>query len=698
MNRPTLVAGTILALSLAAGCAWQEGAVWSPDGRRIAWVRPGGALWLAELGGDADAVEVAPRGHSPAFLTSRRLVFLPPDGRGVQVFDVGGKAAGLVPPPEGGRYVWLAAAPDGESLFLLAAEGAAPAGRLWRFWIKAAEGLPRWEALTPEDVAAWNPALSPDGRDLVYSTVVEGNGKATEAVLWYLMVRAKRTRRLAAVRAAEGKVEIGLRAVWLPDGKRVAYGAASARSFHILELAGGEVRDVRLPFGPERSVIHAAFDPKGERAYLTTVALEGKAGWGLGELLLADGTWKPLAESADAPVGLRSFGPDGRHAELGPAGLRVTGAAGAAGGARVYPVSAGEFEARARELLAAKDTAGALRALAKATARAGSAFDRARLEYLAGEAHAVGGEARAAATALLRGFLDYPVQDVPLAEVRSRLAKLAAEQPENDALALAAEAADAEAAGRSATAARLYAELAGAAADPGCAAGALFRRARALLAMGQVSEAARGFLKAGGAEDFSQRDYALALVAACHLAAGRADLAREDLMRAKDCCPESLLAADCARLADGIGKTAPVAPPPATAASAGWKATALARVARRVVIGLAPAPLFEGGAARVALDRYTASRVLVEPPRGETREVLPAAPVVVTRLAFSPDGERVAFLAAPGMDREATHLVCLDLEGRVLNGRKADLADGSLESFPAAAGYAWGPDGMPRAK
>jgi hypothetical protein len=108
-----------------------------------------------------------------------------------------------------------------------------------------------------------------------------------------------------------------------------------------------------------------------------------------------------------------------------------------------------------------------------------------------------------------------------------------------------------------------------------------------------------------------------------------------------------------------------------------------------------PRPIGEGGAdRRLALSCRALYRVVLVPAEGPQRALLDRVPVRLSRLGFSPKGDRLAFLAGP---EGAASLYALDLSGAAALGDLEALKAGRTDPATRAADYAWPADGgLPR--
>ena len=79
----------------------------------------------------------------------------------------------------------------------------------------------------------------------------------------------------------------------------------------------------------------------------------------------------------------------------------------------------------------------------------------------------------------------------------------------------------------------------------------------------------------------------------------------------------------------------------------------------------------------------------ISPAEGDEKVLLDKVPATLSKLSFSPDGRRLAFLAGEGRERS---LYAVDLAGAALLGDLKKLAAGETDPKTRAEDYRW-PEG-----
>jgi Tol biopolymer transport system component len=169
---------------------------------------------------------------------------------------------------------------------------------LGQLWILSAEGgraVPLTDAVrdTSEDR---DPAFSPDGGSIVFRAERPGG-----AGLFRLSLADTTVQRLTE--------ESGLAHSFSPDGRQLAF--AQGRAIQILDLAGGDPRELVIDSLPRPAASFPAWSPGGDRLVFVNAPQGRRAGGSLWEVQPEGGVARPLSDStlqARAPV----YSPDGR--------------------------------------------------------------------------------------------------------------------------------------------------------------------------------------------------------------------------------------------------------------------------------------------------------------------------------------------------------------------------------------------------
>lgn len=283
--------GEVVALGPAEASNW--GAVWSPDGRRVAFYSDAGGeagLWVWEQA--TRSARRIPGAIVRPFFGFETVRWMD-DGRRLAVKllpeDMSlAEANGAAMQPEGENR-FREVGPDEPSVFVLSSTPAAgPAAGPERAPPPAPTGPPPpnptaaqlaivdVESGAIDRVGEYLPvrdyAFSPDQRWLAY-TVATGMEPDSQQAVFDLMVHdiaANTTRKLAA----NLRLGYGIEWRWSPDGSRIAHiqsGLSADGAIAVIALADGELR--RLPLGdapgfdPGDGILAPLWDERGEALY-----------------------------------------------------------------------------------------------------------------------------------------------------------------------------------------------------------------------------------------------------------------------------------------------------------------------------------------------------------------------------------------------------------------------------------------------
>ncbi len=536
---------------------------------------------------------------------------------------------------------------------------------------------------------------------------------------------------------AAGKEGIKLSYMPLPDGKPTAIGRLAAgftapavmavspsgdrlllfaekgdlRQLMVLGPAGKPARSFALPgkkkAGEERIPVAASFDPKGKTVYFTLMIdrdasrPDGTDSTESYSLDPATGKVSKLAAARERLVGARADARrGGRWLEFTPGGLALF-APGTKGPLRIWSMGAAETAAAARVFLAAKRPDRARESVSAALELAGPHNDRAALYALKSEVLTAAGKHEAAANAYLESLLRYPVTNLSRTdkEIAKRLATWSEAHPDNRILDLVAQAYKHRVAGDPAAAARLWKKASGFASDRAWAAGLLFGYAVDLLAAGRGASAGQVFRKVSEVKEFPQADWAAGLGVIAYAMGRRDDLARENIQRCQDRYKTSLLFADFKALAAALKVKVREARTVEEARSPGGAGARLeARPTTGAHVHFTPRATPGGGAKRrLALASYDLYRIVLVPEGKPQKALLDGVPFKLSKMSFSPKGDRIAFLAG-GEGGDERSLYVLDLSGKALLGNVKKLVAGRLDARTRATDYRWPKGGgLPRA-
>jgi len=638
--------------------------------------------------------------------------------------------------------------PDGERVFFLGLEGAAPGGRVVLRSCRPDGSDAREHAPGPEGSVGWY-AVEPSGRSVYYlrddtHELFELDlkaGRAAKLLEEGLVCRAAALdpagRLLAAavesdetparglevrlyelpgskgqVRAGDdlapaaqgslggrslgtlstpraGDVERGdLTLMFRPGGKELLALFDPPEEIEVLPLSRGRPRRLKLAAGGR--LVMSCLSPDGRHLHLTTVADgAGTARFTSRRVELDSGKAEVLLEGASVLVGGPGWAPGGlAAAELTPMGLRVWAADGR--WERLYPVSADEYALAAESRLNAGEMREALAYVARALEEPGPGADRQRLGLVESDAHAALGDLAEAARSLLRAYLLSPVSEVEPAEIERRMKALKGE----DRLVAALERALRLPGPARAKALAEAIPLAG---DPRLVAGLSFRIAETQLALGNAAEASKRWRFASETPEFPAADYAAGLAALAQFVWGRNDRYAEELMlKAVEGWPLSPLQDDLrAALAEMRKGTGTVLRRTSEESSpAGAAAWVTVRSVRSVEWALRPRLADRKLVRRrIVLRVETRSSLEVAPPGERSREILSGLAAEIGGLAFSPEGARLAFLAkghvGGSAEPEWAAAFVVDLAGEFLLGDKGALLANEIRGDAAIEEVTW---------
>ncbi len=722
----------LIALALAAGCGPDmplSRPQWSPRGDRAAFVRytpRGHALYIIIDPAKADAPRLVEKNvqRFSFSTTGTKLYYLRPgqeDERGgalvalhVYATDVERDAPkALARLAKGAEFKNLQVAAGGK-IYL-----EKQAGEKGRSLLEFDAKTRKSRDVTPGGAGWCLPAIDPGSKPVA------------------LLMKAGADSAIVALATTAGKEGVELSRMLLPDGKPAAIGrleagysapavmAVSPSADRLLLFAekgevyrlvvlgpvGVKARAFALPGkakeGEERIPVAACFGPGGKTVYFTLLVDKNDSGPGASDevesysLDPATGKVKKLAAARGRLVGARATSArGGRRLEFTPGGLALF-APGVKEPVRIWSVGVAETAAAARVFLAAKRPDRALEAVAAALDRAGPRDDRAALYVLKSEVLAAAGKSKDAANAYLESLLRYPVTDLTRTDrqIARRLAAWSDEYPDQRILDLVAQAYRRRAAGDPAGAARIFKKASGFAGDRAWAAGLLFGCALNLLEAGHGAKAGLVFRQVSEVKEFPQADWAAGLGVIAYAVGRRDDLAGENIQRCQDRYKKSFLFSDFKALAEALKIKTRAARNLGEVRGPGGPGGAGARLEARPTAGahvcFTPRATPAGAERRLALASYDLYRIVLVPGNGPQRALLDRVPFEISELGFSPQGDRLAFLAGPEGE---TSLYAVDLSGKALMGDLKKLLAGRLDPRTRAAGYRWPKlGGLPRA-
>jgi eukaryotic-like serine/threonine-protein kinase len=330
------------------GLAFLREPAWSPDGARIAIVRGtggiAGEIWLVPVAGGAPSRLAA----EPASVFCDEPAFTPGGNGIVHVSNRGGATNLWLSPVAGGAPTRLTIGPGQDESPSVARDGTiAFVSTHWRLALRAHQLGGKTRTLLTHPRFIWAPALSPDGREIVFSqgdfdgswhlwsVPVEGgaarrltSGEAGEIYPrfspdgeWLLYTTWAAPRRVGRVQRAGGApalvdAETGVEAAYgdiSPDGRSIAFARTEGKESHVYveAVGGGERRRLTsspstLPrWSPDGKLI--AFCP--DRAYsggIFVIAADGT-----GERRLTDAGGWPVWWPDGRGVAFQAVGPDG---------------------------------------------------------------------------------------------------------------------------------------------------------------------------------------------------------------------------------------------------------------------------------------------------------------------------------------------------------------------------------------------------
>jgi Tol biopolymer transport system component len=244
---------------------------WSPDGRQVAVVRStGGAareIWLLPSGGGAPRRVI----DEPAAAWSDNPVFTPDGGGIIHSSNRGGATNLWVAPLDGTAPVRLTTGPGPDASPSVAADGSiAFLSSRWRSLLQAVDhATGRAETLLAHSPYLWGPVVSPDGRDVAFSRSEEDGSWH----LWSIPIAGGTPRRLTASEAGE------IYARWSPDGAYILFHSWNVpRRFGRVPRDGGRMewvsfgtgsKDAFADIAPDgRRVAFARAEAQAERIYV----------------------------------------------------------------------------------------------------------------------------------------------------------------------------------------------------------------------------------------------------------------------------------------------------------------------------------------------------------------------------------------------------------------------------------------------
>jgi WD40-like Beta Propeller Repeat len=706
VNRRNSTARLIAALGLLlAGCGPSlplSSPRWSPRGDRAAFVRyraEGGDLYILEPGSDAPPRLVEAKVERFAFsVRGGKLYYLRPpveDGKQLGALmsldldaaeDGGGAPKQLLLLERGASLaniqvglagkVYLEKQPPGEG-----------ARKLLEFdtqTMKLAE-LPlkekNWTLFSGGSVAAPQVLL------------LKTKGKDVEVSLRSLTLKKKQD--LGVIK----NVTDELRPLALgPGGKSAVFGTAGkgGSALIVLRTVAGKSNSRVFPLPKSTgkvTLLWAQVSPDGARVLFSTLPELDKDDTPWTESWQADfktGKLSRLARARGLLVGAPGYPSRGnRKLEFTPGGLALF-EAGAALPVRVWPLNQQEICGAARMFLGAGKHGAALKTVSGALQQAGPATDRAALYVLKSEILVAAGKKEDAANAFLESLLRYPVSDLRRddGKVARKLAAWSKSLPEHRILELVAKACKRRASGDLPAAARSMREAAGFSGDRAWAAGLQFGYAMNLLESGRGAAAGPIFRKVSEVKEFPQADWAAGLCVVAYALGNRNDLAGEELQRCNDRYGKSFLVPDFKGLARDLklrpGKSRELE---RAATASGDSARLEVWPVTAMHLSFSPRPTAGGEARRrLALANHRLYRVVLAPKGGGQRALLDRVPFAMSKLSFSPNGKRIAFLAGDGQERS---LYAISIKGKPVLGDIRALLGGRLDPATQAVDYSW---------